>query len=185
MPLAVDRRAIERARLGGAGLESLLASIWPEAYRIALSIVRDAGLAEDSAQEACAAIARSLAALDNVDVFPAWSYKIIVRHALTTVRRKMPTSSLEAASGSSKSFDRSDAIDLERALSALPPVQRAVVVLHYYAGLNSREIAAAARVPASTVRFYLMLARRTLRAALADEGSCRKPKPNEVYTDAG
>ena len=63
--------------------------------------------------------------------------------------------------------DRSDALDLYKALAALPPVQRAAIVLRYYADLSSAEIAAATGLPASTVRFHLMLARRKLRKVLS------------------
>jgi DNA-directed RNA polymerase specialized sigma24 family protein len=58
-------------------------------------------------------------------------------------------------------------LDLYRALAALTPVQRAAVLLHYYGGLRSGEIAEALGVPPSTARFHLMLARRNLRRALA------------------
>ncbi|MBC5829049.1 MAG: sigma-70 family RNA polymerase sigma factor [Candidatus Eremiobacteraeota bacterium] len=67
----------------GDGLERLIIAVWPEAYRIAFSILRDGGLAEDAAQEACATMARQLHTLKNTGVFNAWSYKIIVNHAIT------------------------------------------------------------------------------------------------------
>ncbi len=77
MPLTVEGGLIESARLGGADVERLIAAVWPEAYRIAFSILRDGGLAEDAAQDACAAMARSLPRLKNANAFYAWSYKII------------------------------------------------------------------------------------------------------------
>jgi len=54
----------------------------------------------------------------------------------------------------------------KRQIAALPLEQRAAVVLHYYVGLKSSEIAAATGLPASTIRFHLMLARRALRKTL-------------------
>jgi DNA-directed RNA polymerase specialized sigma24 family protein len=65
----VDGAMVERARLGGSELDSLIAAIWPEAFRVAFGILRDRGLAEDAAQEACATIARDLLALKRVDAF--------------------------------------------------------------------------------------------------------------------
>jgi RNA polymerase sigma-70 factor (ECF subfamily) len=160
---------VERARAGGSGLESLIAAVWPEAYRIAFAILRDAGLAEDAAQEACATVARSLQTLRDAAFFGSWSYKIIVNEALTTARRRPPTEALSAARDRIVNFDCSDALDLYNALAALPLEQRGAILLHYYAGLNSGEIAEATGIASSTVRFHLMLARRALRKALSTE----------------
>lgn len=167
MPLTIESRIIERAQEAPKALEPLMAAVWPEAYRLALTILRDRGLAEDAAQEACATIARSLTSLKNLDAFPAWCYKIIVRHALASARRRPHTRSLDALADLSVGFDRSDTLDLYDALAALTPLQRAAILLHYYAGLTSAEIAAATGIPSSTVRFHLMRARRALRAALS------------------
>lgn len=167
MPLALDSDLIERARAGGGALDALIVAVWPEAYRIAVSLLRDPGLAEDVAQEACATIARSLPTLKNVAGFAAWSYRIVVNAAITTARRRPRMQALESAVDPAPTVDPSDAMDLHAALARLTVVQRAVVVLHYYAGFDSREIAAATSMPASTVRFHLMLARRALRSALS------------------
>jgi RNA polymerase sigma-70 factor (ECF subfamily) len=141
--------------------------VWPEAYRLAFSILRDVGLAEDAAQEACAAMARSLPTLKTASVFSSWMYTIIVNHAITAARRRPHTQTLDALADREIHFDHSDAIDLHRALAALPVVQRGAIILHYYTGLTSGEISAATGLPSSTVRFHLMLARRTLRKALS------------------
>ena len=68
-------------------------------------------------------------------------------------------------------FDCTDALDLYNALAELPFVQRGAILLHYYGGLTSKEIAAATGLPASTIRFHLMLARKTLRRALTTGAS--------------
>jgi RNA polymerase sigma-70 factor, ECF subfamily len=167
VPLDLEARLIDDARSGGAELERLIAAVWPEAYRIAFSMLRDCGLAEDAAQEACAAIARSLPSLKKTDGFSAWSYKIIVNHAIVAARRRRRTVSLDELPVAARGTDRSDALDLHDALMKLPVDQRGAIVLHYYVGLNSREIAAATGLAAPTVRFHLMLARRTLYKALS------------------
>lgn len=167
MPLDLEARLIDGARSGGAELERLICGVWPEAYRIAFSMLHDRGLAEDAAQEACAAIARSLPSLKSTSGFSAWTYKIIVNHAIVAARRRRRTQSLEEVPGVAGDADRSDALDLHDALMKLPVEQRGAIVLHYYVGLNSREIAASTGLAASTVRFHLMLARRTLLRALS------------------
>lgn len=135
--------------------------------------MRDRGLAEDAAQDARASIARSWTSLKDDRVFAAWAYKIIVSKALGVVRRRPRVQQLGAQHDRTVTIDRSDALDLYNALGALPAIQRAVILLHYYAGFNSSEIAAATALPASTVRFHLMLARRALRAALSDTRASR------------
>jgi RNA polymerase sigma-70 factor (ECF subfamily) len=150
-------------------------AVWPEAYRIAFSILRDAGLAEDAAQEACVSMVRSLPSLKDAGVFPAWTYRIIVNCTFTIARRRTHSQSLDAARSGSVHFDCSDALDLYRALGRLPHDQRAVAILHYYAGLSSVEIAAATGSPPSTIRFRLMLARRALKRALSADASQSTP----------
>lgn len=167
--MVIENALIEQARAGGAALERLITAIWPEAYRIAFSILRDRGLAEDAAQDACAKIAASLGQLHDSNVFGAWSYRLIARQAISAGRRRRHADALDDIPQPRVEFDRTEAIDLYDALGKLPIVQRAAVILHYYAGFNSGEIAAATGLPASTVRFHLMHARRTLRKALSKD----------------
>lgn len=178
MPLTIERHVVDGARACAAGLEALIRAIWPEAYRLALSILRDRGLAEDAAQESCAAIARSLPSLKDSGAFAAWSYRVIVSHALTAARSRPGTQSLEALPEAGIFADPNDALDLAGALASLSPLQRVVILLHYYAGFTSAEIAATVSLRPSTVRFHLMSARRALRAALLDT-----PSDDEVFTD--
>ncbi len=167
MPLDVPQTLIERAKRGGEHLDHLIVAVWPEAYRIAFSILRDAGLAEDAAQDACAAISRSLPALKSAERFRAWAYRIITNSAMSAARRRPRVASLDLLRERATENDATTTIDLAMALAALPLSQRAAIVLHYYAGLTSAEIAAACGLPAPTVRFNLMLARRALLRALS------------------
>lgn len=111
MALTLDREIIENARSGGVALDCLITAVWPQAYRIALSILRDHGLAEDAAQEACAAMARSLPVLKHTDAFSAWSYKTIVSHSMSLARRRRPTQTLDVLNNLTVNFDASDALD--------------------------------------------------------------------------
>ncbi len=180
MPLTLEAGAVDDARPGGEALERLIAAVWPEAFRVAVTILRDRGLAEDAAQDACAAIARALPRLRSSSSFSAWAYKTIVAHALTVARRRRGTLPLDAVAERASDLDRSDVIDLHRALATLSPQQRAATLLHYYAGLRSEEIAGAIGVSASTVRFHLMLARRRLRNALSAAPSAPAPSSEVI-----
>lgn len=143
-----------------------MALVWPAAYRVAFGVLRDRGLAEDAAQEACAAIARSLPDLKQSDSFRGWAYRIVINRAISIGRKRRPEADLANVQAGSQE-DAVTKLDLFRALDRLPLKQRAIVVLHYYVGLTSGEIAAACEMPSSSIRFHLMLARRALRHALA------------------
>jgi RNA polymerase sigma factor (sigma-70 family) len=178
--------AIEAARAGdGPALEALLVVCWPHAYRIALSILRQPTLAEDAAQEACARIARTIAGLRSPAAFGVWFYRLAVREALAIERRTRAFEPLDAAALASASplTDALVRIDVLRALGALPPRQRAVISLHYYADLNSREIAAIMAIPEGTVRYHLSLARRRLESLLDSHGP--RHAIREAAYDAG
>ncbi len=166
MPLAIDPRLVDDARTQAPALERLVGEVWPDAYRIALSLLHDRGLAEDAAQDACASIARSLPSLKDARLFRPWAYKIVANHAVSTARRHPATEPLDAAAMRPDGDDAAARLDLQLALASLPLSQRAAIVLHYYAGLTSAEIASALHSNAATVRFHLMLGRRALRVAL-------------------
>ena len=179
----MDAETIEQARGGGDALEALIAQAWPDAYRVALVILRDRDLAQDAAQEACIALTRSLHRLETPAAFAAWMYRIAVRCALDAARARKRHASFEGVADQNVVSDPTEAIDLYDALASLAPVQRAVLLLHYYAGFRSHEIAAAIGVLPPTVRFHLMRARRRLRAAL-DAPARAQVSYNEVISNA-
>jgi RNA polymerase sigma-70 factor (ECF subfamily) len=145
-------------------MDALIAHLWPEVFRVALGIVRDRAAAEDAAQDACASIARSLPALRDDRAFYGWMYRIAGRCAVDYAKRQSRETSLP--DGPATQSDPDGAIDLRTAIARLPLGQRSAVVLHYFAGLSSGEIAAVLGTPSPTVRFHLMLARKALRRNL-------------------
>ena len=161
--------SIDAARDGNMeALERLIAAAWPHAFRIALSILRHPMSAEDAAQEACARVVHKLGDLRSTQAFGVWFYRLVVREALAFERRRrvhepLAAADLPSASGLTDALVRIDVLD---ALGALPARQRAVVALHYYVDLNSREIAAVLSIPEGTVRYLLSLARKRLEVAL-------------------
>jgi RNA polymerase sigma-70 factor (ECF subfamily) len=59
-------------------------------------------------------------------------------------------------------------VDIRRALSALPPRQREVAVLHYLCDLSVNDIAHELRIASGTVKTTLQHARAALRVSLQD-----------------
>lgn len=165
--------AIEAARAGHRGAaDRLVAQTWPHAYRIAYSLLRDRELAQDAAQEACAAIFTKISHLRSADAFRVWVYRIVVREATRLERKRALCQALGLAPAPVEGIDVSMLrADVRCALGKLSRQQRAVVVLRYYAGMNSREISKVLGIPAGSVRFHLVGARRALERLLGEPRS--------------
>ena len=172
-----DAGLLDLARAASNGHEqaydALVRSLWPNAYRIALSILGESCAAEDAAQAACATICAKLQNLSDVHSFAGWSYRIIVSHARDHARarsrlRRKETIGYETASGVSTHDDPSARLDLEAAIGMLPEPLRLALELHYFIGLTSSEVGRALGIPAASVRFRLMIARHRLRPLLCD-----------------
>jgi RNA polymerase sigma factor (sigma-70 family) len=160
------------------GHETLVRALWPNAYRIAWSILGEHGAAEDAAQAACATICAKLSTLSDARAFVGWAYRIIVSHARDHARARSRLQSRETLSYDEATVgpahdDPSVRLDLEAAISALPEPLRLPLELHYFAGLTSAEVGVALGIPAATVRFRLMMARRRLRPLLSDSTASR------------
>ena len=165
--IEVEADLIGKARDGGPALNHLIEAIWPDVYRVALGVLRNPGLAEECAQETCLAMTRSLRTLSDLGAFRAWVYRSAMNRAISIGRREQRRAG-SIVEDRSITEDRASSMDLERAISSLPLEQRGLVILYYYAGLSSDEIAGTRGIAASTVRFRLMQARRALRKALGD-----------------
>ena len=166
--------AAQAASTGADGdREALVRLLWPNAFRIAWSVLGDRDAAEDAAQSACSAICASLPKLEEPQAFGSWAYRIVVSHARDLARARSRLQRRESigygeAAGVSTHDDPTSRLDLAAAIARLPEPLRLALELHYFIGLNSREAGAALGVPAATIRFRLMMARRRLRPLLSD-----------------
>lgn len=110
----------------------------------------------------------------------AYVYRIAV-HVLAEWRGKQrrsglktPTNDAEPRSNgeSPAVFDIGDALDIRRALRALPSAQAATLVLHWHYGMTYREIATELNVTERMVKRYVVKGYATLRKLLDErEGS--------------
>jgi RNA polymerase sigma factor (sigma-70 family) len=151
-------------------LEELVAKNYERLLRVAVLICADRGDAEDAVQVALERAWRYGDGLREPDKLPAWLHRIVVREAIRLERRRrgllarLLAAPREIVVGSAVERDRD--LDLQAALNGLSVEQRAVVVLHYYAGYSVAETAELSGVPLETARSRLRLARGRLRAAL-------------------
>jgi RNA polymerase sigma-70 factor (ECF subfamily) len=153
-----DERAwVRGAQRGSASdLEALFRAYWPRAHRAAYLVVHDAALAEDIAQEAFLAAIRNLDRFDRRRPFGPWLHRIVVNRAIDAARARSLRGEAElderiAPSQISEPVDRTALA----ALAALPPEQRAVVVLRHLLGYTPGEIAGLLDLPRGTVNSRL------------------------------
>lgn len=153
-----DERALLRGAQRGsaADFEALFRAYWPRSYRAAYLVVHDAAAAEDIAQEAFLAAVRNLDRFDRRRPFAPWLHRIVVNRAIDWARARALRAELEtpdALSAPEREHDVSDAtLD---ALAALPPDQRAVIVLRYVLEYTPGEIAGLLELPRGTVNSRL------------------------------
>ena len=130
---------------------------WPRAHRAAWLVVHDAAAAEDVAQEAFLAAVRALDRFDRRRPFGPWLHRIVVNRAIDYARARALRREVADAGVEPAVLDRADAPgdDVVAALSALPPDQRAVIVMRHLLGFTPGEIASALGLPRGTVNSRL------------------------------
>jgi RNA polymerase sigma-70 factor, ECF subfamily len=155
---ASEPALVRAAQRGSAeAFAELFRRHWPRAHRAAWLVVHDATAAEDVAQEAFLAAVRSLDRFDRRRPFGPWLHRIVVNRAIDyararELRREVADLGVEIAA-----VDRSQAPgeDVLAALAALPPDQRAVIVMRHLLGFTPGEIASALGLPRGTVNSRL------------------------------
>jgi RNA polymerase sigma-70 factor (ECF subfamily) len=145
------------------------------AQRIARRILRNDAWAEEIVQEAFLRVWINAARWRPRAAFRTWLYRVVVNLCLNAKRR--PADLPLIAAGDPPAADDAG-MELERAerdravaaaVDALPPRQRAAIVLTYQEGLGNAEAASVLDVSVSSLEALLVRARRTLRSALGDD----------------
>jgi RNA polymerase sigma-70 factor (ECF subfamily) len=169
------RGSLRAARSGSSlALDELFKAHWPAAHRAAYLIVHDAGAAEDIAQEAFVSAIRALDRFDRRRPFGPWLHRIVVNRAIDHARSRALRAEVAAervpepaATDSGGTAVYSD--ELMEALRALPPEQRAAVVLRHLLDYTPGEIAAMLELPRGTVNSRLRRGLDDLEARLGEQ----------------
>jgi RNA polymerase sigma-70 factor (sigma-E family) len=157
----------------------------PALRRLALLLCQDRHRADDLVQQAVIRVYVHWAKASAADNTDAYVNAILVREFLHErrsgwTRRVSVTDQLPEAP--ILTADRDSLMDLQAAVAALPPRQRAALVLRYYCDLNIDQTAATLGCTAGTVKSQTAKALAALRsrlngdAAIAAAGS-RAPVP--------
>ena len=144
------------------------------AYRVARSVCRDDGRAQEAVQEAFISIWRSRSSYEDRGNVAAWVLTMVRHRAIDTARRngshaahRADDDLLKTARGpdrvAEQVADRHQARDLLTVLARLPDAQRDVITLAFYGQLTHLEIAAHLDLPLGTVKGRIRLGMERLR----------------------
>lgn len=138
-------------------------------YASALRIVRQPAFAEDLAQDTFLRAHERIADLQAASRFAPWVRRISVRLALDALRRDQPEmlsdEEPDRASLPEQVVEIRDAVDgLLARLNALPPAQRAAVILRDVEDFSIAEAASLLGVSEAAFKMRLSRARTSLRA---------------------
>jgi RNA polymerase sigma-70 factor (sigma-E family) len=143
---------------------------WPTLYRTAYLLVGDRGLAEDLVQTTLAKTYVSWGRVRDRGATGVYARTVLVNTAMSWFRRRswnseIATSELPDAPVVVPDSDRPMVV---AALRALPPRQRAVIVLRFYEDLTVEQTAAELGINAGTVKSQTSHAMTKLRSLLGD-----------------
>jgi len=150
----------------------LVQAAWPGLYRTAYLLLGEHHLAEDLVQTSLAKTYASWGKVREPAAAAGYARVVLANTASSWFRRRSwrnerPAAELpEPRAASSEPSDRPAVVE---ALRGLPPRQRAVVVLRYYADLSVREVAHALGISEGTVKSQTSHALSTLRVRLGDD----------------
>ena len=159
------------AALAGAAIARLDAA--------ARLILRDPELARDAVQEAFIRAWRDLPGLRDPDRFDAWLHRLTVHACIDAARRRrrrpveVELTPLIVAGVPDTSAQLADRDLLDRALRALEPEWRAIVVFHYYLGMPLPDVADALGIPLGTAKSRLHRSLSVLRAVMVTDDATK------------
>ena len=186
---AIDLTLVQRIGTGDqAAFESLMRKYNGKLFRIARSILKDDGDAEDALQESYLEAYRHIDEFRGASELGTWLTRIVINQALARLRKEKRRSSIvpfrsaaatdtdapEAQVPDNRSESPSATVIraetrriLERRIDELPSSFRAVFVMREVEDMGIDEIAECLSISPATVRTRLFRARALLRAALA------------------
>ncbi|MEV0387197.1 sigma-70 family RNA polymerase sigma factor [Nonomuraea sp. NPDC050643] len=169
-----DELLVVRAQLGEQPAMTELVARWRVPVWTYVRRMLDAERADDVSQEIWLAVVRGLPRLREPDRFAPWLFMIARRSVIDRLRGQYARERREFAAGDVVTDDPVEAMmdraELISALSALPLLEREVLVLFYLEDMPVEDCAQICQVPAGTVKSRLARARRLLRAHLEEKG---------------
>jgi len=168
--------------LPGAGQGELAATVKTSSarlFRVAMRLLANRAEAEDAVQDGCLRAYDAIQAgrYDDRGRMETWLVTIITRVAMDMLRRRAarapvhaPVDPADVAWPGATEEQIVAILELDRWLDALPPDQRAAVVLKELEGFTSAEVGQALGVSEGAIEQRLLRARATMKRRMSDEG---------------
>jgi RNA polymerase sigma-70 factor, ECF subfamily len=189
--IAADGELVARVCEGDlAALGELYSRYRIQVFRTALAITGNRQSAEDILQEVFLKLHRYADRIDRTVSLAPWLYRVTANLCYTHVsRRKRWVAVVEdvidnimappARANPERRVEQDELhAAVRQAIDSLSPSQKVVIVLHYLADLNLKEIAYVLDVPEGTVKSRLYYGRENLRQKLA---TSRAMTPEVAY----
>ena len=151
---------------GDRTFEAVFREEYPSIHRTVALVLADVEAADEVTQEAFTQLHLKWRRVSGYDSPGAWVRRVAIRLAVRRRQRSDRGRQLELIAAETETGNESTDLDVLRAVSALPPQQRAAIVLRYYADLDVKDVAAALGCAESTARVHLHRARQTLARQL-------------------
>lgn len=168
-----DELLVLRCQLGEREAFAELVRAWHVPVWTYVRRMLDAERADDVTQEVWLAVFRGLPRLKEPARFTPWLFTIARRAVTDRLREeygRAETPSEEEPPAEDVVTAVVDRAELVAGLSALPVLEREILVLFYLEDLSLRECAEICAVPSGTVKSRLSRARRLLRDHLVEKG---------------
>ena len=167
----VDRLA--RARAGdGRAFDELLTPVLDPAFRLAMTMLRDRGAAEDAVQEAALKTWRKLDRLRSEAELKPWFLAIVANECRSSRRSRwwgVIRSDQVAQPGVESDSRWADRVDLQAALDRLPHHHLLALSLYYHLDLPIEDVARVLGCSPGAARVRIHRAVTALRPVLAME----------------
>jgi RNA polymerase sigma factor (sigma-70 family) len=147
-------------------LEALYRDKFVRFARVATAICRDGEAGRDAVQSAFVAAVKNRRSFRGEGSLEAWVWRIVVNEARRASAGTDVVPLSEAGEAPSSNGDVDDPLGVRRFIAALPPREREVVFLRYFADLDYATIASVLGVERGTVSATLSSAHQTLRKRL-------------------
>jgi RNA polymerase sigma-70 factor (ECF subfamily) len=169
----LDALVREAQRGETAAFEAIYRRFAARVHTLCLRLCADGCRAEELTQDVFVRTWRNIDTFRWESSFETWLYRVAVNQALTALRSHRRRASWElltddpsAVAGPSRQAHPGRALDLEKAIAALPHGARTVFVLHDVEGYRHGEIAKLMGLAEGTCKAQLHRARRLLRGTL-------------------
>ncbi len=158
--------------------DQLARAYYEKTLRMAYLISGNEADSQDIVQETFVICYLNRKSLREPEYFQRWLYKILTREAWRVCRRSKREQPVEEVFGDQEPkapavleevLRNSRNRQLYEAIGALPPKQRTALVLHYFNGMGTKEIASVMGCLEGTVKSRLYAARNKLRLILDEE----------------